>query len=47
LLGGEPAKIFMVVMAAAVLLIGPGAFSLDARWFGRREVVIPADRRAV
>jgi uncharacterized membrane protein YphA (DoxX/SURF4 family) len=47
LLGGEPAKVFMVVMAAAVLLIGPGAFSLDARWFGRREVVIPSDRRVV
>jgi uncharacterized membrane protein YphA (DoxX/SURF4 family) len=40
-LGGEPATVFMVVMAAAVLLLGPGAFSLDARWFGRREVVIP------
>jgi uncharacterized membrane protein YphA (DoxX/SURF4 family) len=39
--GGAPATIFMAVMAAAVLLLGPGAFSLDARWFGRREVVIP------
>jgi uncharacterized membrane protein YphA (DoxX/SURF4 family) len=39
--GGAPATIFMIVMAAAVLLVGPGAFSLDARWFGRREVVIP------
>lgn len=39
--GGAPATIYMVVMAAAVLLVGPGAFSLDARWFGRREVVIP------
>lgn len=36
-----PATVFMVVMAAAVLLLGPGAFSLDARWFGRREIVIP------
>ncbi|HSS76820.1 MAG TPA: DoxX family protein [Thermoanaerobaculia bacterium] len=40
-LGGPPATIFLVVMAAAVLLLGPGGFSLDARWFGRREVVIP------
>ena len=39
--GGAPATIFVAVMAAAVLLLGPGAFSLDARLFGRREVVIP------
>jgi uncharacterized membrane protein YphA (DoxX/SURF4 family) len=39
--GGAPATVFMVVMAAAVLLLGPGAFSLDARWFGRREIVFP------
>jgi len=28
-------------MAAAVVLLGPGALSLDARLFGRREVTIP------
>jgi uncharacterized membrane protein YphA (DoxX/SURF4 family) len=30
-----------VVIAAAVICLGPGALSLDARLFGRREIVIP------
>lgn len=42
--GGAPATIFLIVMAAAVFLLGPGAFSLDARLFGRREIVIPHSR---
>ncbi len=25
----------------AILLLGPGAFSVDARLFGRREIIIP------
>lgn len=29
----------MVVVALAVALLGPGAYSIDARWFGRREIV--------
>jgi hypothetical protein len=28
-------------MLVAVLLLGPGAFSVDARLFGRREIIIP------
>jgi uncharacterized membrane protein YphA (DoxX/SURF4 family) len=40
-LGGAPASILVLLMAAAVVLLGPGAFSLDARLFGRREIVIP------
>jgi uncharacterized membrane protein YphA (DoxX/SURF4 family) len=31
----------IVAIAAAIALLGPGAFSLDARLFGRREIVIP------
>jgi hypothetical protein len=31
----------LIAMAAAILFLGPGAFSLDARLFGRREIFIP------
>jgi uncharacterized membrane protein YphA (DoxX/SURF4 family) len=31
----------LCVTAVAVALLGPGAYSIDARLFGRREVVIP------
>jgi hypothetical protein len=34
-----------VVMTAALVLTGPGAFSLDARLFGRREIIIPPPPR--
>jgi hypothetical protein len=36
----------MVVDATAIALLGPGAFSLDARLFGRREILIPPDPRS-
>ena len=35
------AMVFVVIMAAAVGFLGPGAFSLDSRLFGRREIIIP------
>jgi uncharacterized membrane protein YphA (DoxX/SURF4 family) len=31
----------VVVVAVAVILLGPGALSFDARLFGRREIIIP------
>jgi uncharacterized membrane protein YphA (DoxX/SURF4 family) len=30
-----------ILVAAAIAFLGPGAFSLDARMFGRREIIIP------
>jgi uncharacterized membrane protein YphA (DoxX/SURF4 family) len=36
------AALFVGAVAAALVPLGPGAFSLDARLFGRREIVIPA-----
>lgn len=31
----------LVVIAVAIALLGPGAFSLDALLFGRRKVIVP------
>jgi uncharacterized membrane protein YphA (DoxX/SURF4 family) len=33
---------FTAVIAVALVCLGPGAFSLDARLFGRREIIIPS-----
>jgi len=33
--------VLVVVVAASVVLLGPGSISLDARIFGRREIIIP------
>lgn len=35
-----PASLHMIAIASAVALLGPGAFSVDSRIFGRREIVI-------
>lgn len=31
----------MIVLTTTIALLGPGAFSIDARMFGRREILIP------
>jgi uncharacterized membrane protein YphA (DoxX/SURF4 family) len=33
--------IFAATILVAIIILGPGAFSLDARLFGRREIIIP------
>jgi uncharacterized membrane protein YphA (DoxX/SURF4 family) len=35
-------SIEIIVLTVAVALLGPGAFSLDARMFGRREIFLPS-----
>ena len=40
LVGDEPAGAGLAADGAALVLVGPGAYSVDARLFGRREVVI-------
>jgi uncharacterized membrane protein YphA (DoxX/SURF4 family) len=37
----------LAAISAALVLLGPGAFSLDARLFGRREIIIPEVRRSL
>ena len=34
-------SIFAAAMLTAIIVLGPGAYSLDARLFGRREIIIP------
>ena len=35
------AIVLAVVILLGIVVLGPGAFSLDARMFGRREIIIP------
>jgi hypothetical protein len=40
LFGSSIARIEFIVMSAALVCLGPGAFSLDARLYGRREIEV-------
>jgi uncharacterized membrane protein YphA (DoxX/SURF4 family) len=42
---GVPAALMTVANAVAIALLGPGAFSIDARLFGPREIIISRDSR--
>jgi uncharacterized membrane protein YphA (DoxX/SURF4 family) len=39
--------VFAGIMTVAIVFLGPGAFSLDARLFGRREIIIPQAPRRI
>src|SRR5262245_27949406 len=41
---GAPAAALVAVMSMAIVLLGPGAYSIDGLRFGRRELVIPTGR---
>jgi uncharacterized membrane protein YphA (DoxX/SURF4 family) len=40
-----PAVIYALTMLLTVIGTGPGRFSVDARIFGRREIIIPRSQR--
>ena len=44
-LAAGAAEALLLAMAVAVGLLGPGAYSLDARLFGRREIEVPRHSR--
>jgi uncharacterized membrane protein YphA (DoxX/SURF4 family) len=46
LFSGNPLSMDAIIMALAAVFLGPGAFSLDARLFGRRRVIIPSVSRS-
>jgi uncharacterized membrane protein YphA (DoxX/SURF4 family) len=43
---GKVASFELIVMGIAIALLGPGVFSVDARLFGRHEIVIPPTSHA-
>ena len=45
LLADDLTIVFVVIVASAIALLGPGAYSLDSYLFGRREIMIAARTR--
>lgn len=41
ILDSRQSAVFAVTMLFGIVVLGPGAFSVDARLFGRREIIIP------
>jgi uncharacterized membrane protein YphA (DoxX/SURF4 family) len=41
LFDSKPALVFALTMLVSLIALGPGRFSVDARLFGRREIIIP------
>jgi uncharacterized membrane protein YphA (DoxX/SURF4 family) len=44
--GSVVIAVYLTIMSIVVVLLGPGAFSLDAYLFGPREIVIPEAHRS-
>jgi hypothetical protein len=47
LFASKPCVAFLGIIAIALVLLGPGAFSIDARVFGLREIIIPPSRSSI
>jgi uncharacterized membrane protein YphA (DoxX/SURF4 family) len=39
--GDSSPALYLAVISLSLVLLGPGAFSMDARLFGRREIILP------
>jgi uncharacterized membrane protein YphA (DoxX/SURF4 family) len=46
LFDSKASMVFALTMLVALIALGPGRFSLDARVFGRREIIIPPISRS-
>lgn len=47
LIGGDPAmRLLAILVTTAILPLGPGAYSFDARRFGRKRMSLSGDDRA-
>jgi len=46
LLDAKLTAVLVIIIAAAIVFLGPGAFSLDSHLFGRREIIIPPASRS-